>query len=96
MADGKAPEDKLLTRGEWEVIQQRSAEKGQKAREAAQREHEERKAKMDQQEQAMIEKHIAKRATVVRNLDATEGGGLGASSHRYAISHPTPPSRMFP
>ena len=31
VADGKAPDDNLLTRAEWEVIKQRSAEKGQKA-----------------------------------------------------------------
>ena len=35
VADGKAPDDKLLARAEWEVIKQRSAEKGQKAREEA-------------------------------------------------------------
>ena len=37
VADGKAPDDKLLTRAEWEVIKQRSAEKGQKVREEAER-----------------------------------------------------------
>ena len=40
VADGKAPEDKFLTRAEWEVIKQRSAEKGQKAREEAEQEYE--------------------------------------------------------
>ena len=43
VADGKSPDDKLLTRAEWEVIKQRSAEKGQKAREQAERDYEERK-----------------------------------------------------
>ena len=39
VADEKAPEDTLLTRAEWEAIKQRSAEKGQKAREEAEREY---------------------------------------------------------
>ena len=74
-----APGDKLLTRAEWEVIKQRSAEKGQKAREEAEREYEERKQKWDEKEQSRIDKQIAKRANVVRNLHRTEGVGFFAS-----------------
>ena len=79
VADGKAPEDKLLTRAHWEVIKQRSAEKGQKAREEAEREYEERKTKRTQLEQTRIDKQVAKRANVVRNLDQSEGAGFFAS-----------------
>ena len=39
VADGKAPEDTLLTRSEWEVLKQQSAEKGQKAQEETEREY---------------------------------------------------------
>ena len=80
VANGKAPDDKLLTRAEWEVIKQRSAEKGQKARANAEREYEERKQKRDRAEQARIDRQIAKRADVARNLDEpTEGVGFFAS-----------------
>ena len=93
VADVKAPEAKLLTRAEWEVIKQRSAEKGQKAQEEAKREYEERKAKRDHQAQARIEKQITKRATVVKNLDhATGGGGLELCidmRSRYRYRYPT-------
>ena len=44
VADGKEPDDKLLTRAEWEVIKQRSAEKRQKAWEKAEREYAEHRA----------------------------------------------------
>ena len=54
VADVKAPEDKLLMRSKWEVITQRSAEKGQKAREEAAREYEERTAKRDLLKQARM------------------------------------------
>ena len=80
VANGKAPDDKLLTRAEWETIKQRSAEKGQKARANAEREYEERKQKRDRAEQARIDRQIAKRADVARNLDEpTEGVGFFAS-----------------
>ena len=79
VADGKAPEDNILIRAEWEVIKQRSAENGQKAREEAEREYEERNAKRDQLEQARLDKQIAKRANVVRNPDKSEGEGFFAS-----------------
>ena len=71
VADGKGPEDKLLTCAEciWEAIKQRSAEKGQLARGNAAREYEERKTKRDQAEQDRIEKEDRKRASVVRNID---------------------------
>ena len=65
VADGKSPDDKLLTRAEWEVIKQRSAEKDQNAREEAELEYEERKQKREKQEQLRIDKQIAKRANVV-------------------------------
>ena len=47
VADGKAPDGRPLTRAEWEVIKQRPAENGQKAREEAERDYEERKQKWD-------------------------------------------------
>ena len=91
VADGKEPDDKLLTRAEWEVIKQRSAEKGQKAREDAEREYEERKQKRDKHEQARIDRQVAKRADVVRNLDtAAEGVGFFAS----ICEAPPDPSRV--
>ena len=76
-----APDDKLIiiTQAEWEVIKQRSAEKGQKAQENAERKYEERTQQRDQQEQARIDRQIAKRADVVRNLDTAEGVGFFAS-----------------
>ena len=52
---GKAPNEALLTCAEWEVLKQRSAEKGQNAREQAQRDYEERKARRDEQEQARLD-----------------------------------------
>ena len=67
---------------------QQSAEKGQKAQEEAEREYEEQKAKRDQQEQARIDKQIAKRATVVTNLDMTEGACGGF----FASIYDTPPN----
>ena len=80
MADGKGPEEKLLACAEWEAITQRSAEKGQPARENAAREYEERKAKRDQAEQDRIEKDNRKRANVARNLAVkTESKGVFAS-----------------
>ena len=80
LADGKGPEKKLLTCAEWEAIKQRSAEKGQLARENATREYEEHKAKRDQAEQDRIGKGNRKRANVARNLAGkTESEGLFAS-----------------
>ena len=66
VADGKGPEEKLLMCAEWEAIKQRSAEKGQQARENAARESGERKQKRDQAEQDRIGNR--KRASAVRNL----------------------------
>ena len=65
-ADGKAPEDKPLTRAEREAIKQRPEEKGQKPLEGpgslkAERECEPRKAKTDLPEQAGIDKHSTKK-----------------------------------
>ena len=51
--DGKAP---LLSRAEWEVINQRLAEKGQKAGEEAEREYKGNKAERDQLEQARLDR----------------------------------------
>ena len=61
------------------MIKRRSAEKGQKAREEAEREYEEQKAKRDLLEQARIDKQIAKRTNVGMNLDKSEGEGFFAS-----------------
>ena len=62
-------------------MEQRSAEKGQNAREAAAREYEERKARRDDQEQARLDKLAKKNArnNVARNLDGYGNGGLFAS-----------------
>ena len=80
VADGKCPEEKLLTCAEWEAIKQRSAEKGQQARGNAARDYEERKAKRDQAEQDRIDKDNRKRANVARNLDGkTDSMGFVAS-----------------
>ena len=71
----KTPDEALLTCAEREVLKQRSAEKGENAREQAARDYEERKARRDEQEQARLDKLAKKnsRNTVARNLD-----GLGA------------------
>ena len=60
-ADG-APNEALLTCAEWEVLKQRSAEKGQNAREQAQREYEERKIRRDAQDQAWLDRLAKKNA----------------------------------
>ena len=61
-------------------ITQQPAGKGQKAREEAEREYEERKAKRGLLEEAGIDTQTAKRASVVRNLDKPEGEGFFASA----------------
>ena len=63
------------------MLKQRSAEKGQNAREQAQREYEDRKARRDEQEQARLDKLAKKnsRNTVARNLDGIGNGGFFAS-----------------
>ena len=77
----KAPNEALLTCAEWEVLKQRSAEKGQNAREQAQREFEERKIRRDAQEQARLDTLAKKNArnNVARNLDGIGDGGFFAS-----------------
>ena len=77
----KAPDEALLTCAEWEVLKQRSAEKGQHAREQTQREYEDRKTRRDEQEQARLDKLAKKnaRTNVARNLDGTCNGGFFAS-----------------
>lgn len=77
----KAPNEALLTCAEWEVLKQRSAEKGQNARERAQRDYEDRKTRRDEQEQARLDKLAKKnsRNTVARNLDGIGNGGFFAS-----------------
>ena len=72
----KAPKEALLTCAEWEVLKERSAEKGQNAREQATREYEERKACRDAQEQARFDKLAEKnsRNNVARNLDVNGRG----------------------
>ena len=63
------------------MLKQRSAEKGQNAREQAAREYEERKARRDEQEQARLDQLAKKNArnTVARNLDGIGNGGFFAS-----------------
>ena len=63
------------------MLKQRSAEKGQNAREQAAREYEERKARQDEQEQARLDKLAKKNArnNVARNLDGIGNGGFFAS-----------------
>ena len=93
VADGKGPEEKLLTCAEWEAIKQRSAEKGQLARENAARKYEERKAKRDQADQDQIDKDNRKRANVARNLAGkTESEGFFASLREA----PTRPAKDTP
>ena len=77
----KAPDEDLLTCAEWEVLKQRSAEKGRTAREQAQRDYEDRKTRRDEQEQARLDKLAKKnsRNAVVRNLDGIGNGGFFAS-----------------
>ena len=65
------------------MLKQRSAEKGQNAREQAQREYEERKIRRDEQEQARLDELAKKknaRNNAVRNLDGIGDGGFFASS----------------
>ena len=77
----KAPNETLLTCAEWEVLKQRSAEKGQNACEQAQREFEECKIRRDAQEQARLDALAKKNArnNVARNLDGIGDGGFFAS-----------------
>ena len=83
----KALDEALLTCAEWEVLKQRSAEKGQNVHEQAAREYEERKARRDEQEQARLDKAAKKnaRTDVARNLDGIGNGGffssLGGDEH---------------
>ena len=86
----KAPDEDLLTCAEWEVLKQRSAEKGQNAREQAAREYEDRVARGDEQEQARLDKAAKKnaRTNVARNLDGIVNGGFFASLG--GDEHPTP------
>ena len=77
----KAPDEALLKCAEWEVLKQRSAEKGQNAREEAAREYEERKARRDEAEQQRLDKLAKKNArnNVARNLDGDSNGRFFAS-----------------
>lgn len=77
----KAPGEALLTCAEWEVLKQRSTEKGQNARVQAAREYKERKACRDAQEQARFDKLAKKNArrSVAGNLDDDGSGGFFAS-----------------
>ena len=63
------------------MLTQRSVEKGQNAREQAQRDYEDRKTRRDEQEQARLDKLAKKnlRNTVARNLDGIGNGGFFAS-----------------
>ena len=63
------------------MLKQRSAEKGQNARERAHREYEDRKTRRDKQEQALLDKLAEgnSRNAVARNLDGIGNGGFFAS-----------------
>ena len=80
-AAGITPNEALRACAEREVPKQRSAEKGQNAREQAQRECEKRKTRRDEQEQARLDKSAKKnaRTNVARNLDSIGNGGFFAS-----------------
>ena len=77
---------------EWEILKQRSAEKGQNAREQAACEYEERKARRDAQEQARIDKLAKKnpRNNVARNLD-DDGIAADASPPLVELTPRPPP-----
>ena len=95
MADGKGPEDKLLTCAEWEAIndqttigRERPASPGD-TQEYAAWEYEERNMKRDQAEQARIEKDNLKRGSVMRNLDGKAESEAFFASLGEARSRPT-------
>ena len=88
--DGKGPEEKPLTCAGWEVIQQRSAEKGQLGRESASQEYQDSKAKPEQAEQDRPKTGTRKRPNVARNL-----AGMSESSFGEAPA-PTRPATDVP
>ena len=76
-AANQKPDDKLLTRAEWEAITKSWAENGRRARELAQQEYDERRVRPENAERSRAEKK--KRDPAARNLDGQDGGGWAAS-----------------
>ena len=97
VADGKAPDDKLLTGAVWEVVKQRSAEKGQKAREKAERDYEERTQKWDQQDFYKSKLGLTSKLPlrVPLWLGTSIQPRVWASSTQCTMHHPTR-TRIFP